>query len=286
MKFITNYMRQVNTWTAIAILALTGWLLDSLFWYFKTHPPTLRGFITYLGHSWYALLLLLAIFVILRLRRPSEPLSLTIYDERSQPIYHQGDFRLEGAVMEPILASFRGSIQERGLHHLKLPAGPIIYFLRQGGLTLVACFSGVPGQAQLDEGLRLLTQQEIPTEDLLRDLPPDVAALAANLLNAPVVRDLLVHLWSNHHLAMTPADWARWIGYNEIEVAKALESLECLALVHRLCACDMSFYRLTGDETLRARLAQFITWRGDWLRRANRVEQLVGSARARTETGR
>jgi hypothetical protein len=75
---------------------------------------------------------------------------------------------------------------------------------------------------------------------------------------------------------MTAADWARWIGYNEAEVAKALESLERLALVHRLCACDMIFYRLTGDETLQIRLAQFITWRGDWLRRAHRVEQLVG----------
>jgi hypothetical protein len=142
MKRIVDYLRQVNTWTAVAVLALTGWLFDSLFWYLETHPLTLAGFVTYLGHSWYALPLLAAIFVILRLRRPSELLSLTIYDERSQPIYHQGDFRLEETVLEPILTSFQGSIQESGLHHLKLPAGPVIYFLRQGGLTLGSAFLG------------------------------------------------------------------------------------------------------------------------------------------------
>lgn len=284
MKRITTYLRQVNTWMAIAILALAGWLLDSLFWYVETHLLTLTGFITYMGHSWYALPLLAAIFVILRLRRPSELLSLTIYDERGLPIHQQGDFRLEETVLEPLLASFRGTTQEGGLHHLNLPSGPVVYFLRQQGLALVACFSGPPPQAQLDEGLRLLEQQETPAEDLLRDLPFDVAALAATLLNAPVERDLLVHLWNHPRMAMMATELAGHVGHAEDEVTTALGNLDQLGLIQRLCACDMTFYRLTGDEAGRTRLDQFITWRGDWLKRAHRVEQLVGPVSSRPNT--
>ena len=276
MKHLIDYLRQVNTWTAIAILALLGWLIDSLFWFLETHPLTISGFVTYLSHSWYALPLLAAIFILLGLRRPSELLSLTIYDERGAPRYHQGEFRLEETVLGPILASFQGATQESRLHHLKLPTGPAIYFLRQGGLTLVACFSGPPRQAQLDE--RLLQQQETPTDDLLRDLPPDVAALAANLLNAPVERDLLLHLGSYRRMAVIAAGWAERIGHSEDDVACALEKLERLGLVQSQCACDLTFYRLTDDEVWLRRLEQFITWRGGWLRRAHQLEELVGPA--------
>ncbi len=276
MKRIRNYLSQVNTWTAIAILALTGWLLDSLFWFLETHPLTLTGFITFLVHSWYALVLVGAIFVILRLRRPSELLSLTIYDERGLPLHHQGNFRLEEVVLEPMLTSFRGATQTGGLHQLKLPTGPIIYFFRQGALTLVACFSGSPCQIQLDEGLRLIDQQEVPDEDLLGDLPPDVAALAVNLLKASVERELLVQLWAKRRIAMTAADWASWVGYGEHEVSGALENLAGLALVQHQCAGDLTFYRLTNNEALLRRLEEFIAWRANWLIRAHRVEQLVG----------
>lgn len=276
MKRIRNYLSQVHTWMAIAILALAGWLLDSLFWFLETHPLTLTGLITFLAHSWYALLLLGAIFVILRLRRPSELLSLTIYDERGLPLHHQGNFPLQEEVLEPMLASFRGATQTGGLHQLKLPTGPVIYFFRQGALTLVACFSGPPHQRQLDEGLRLIDQQEVPSEDLLGDLPLDVAALAVNLLKASVERELLVQLWAKPRIAMTAADWASQVGYGEHKATGALENLEGLALVQRQCAGDLTFYRLTNNEVLLRRLEEFIAWRGDWLFRARRVEQLVG----------
>lgn len=285
MKLITNYLRQVNTWTAIAVLALFGWLLDALLWYLESHPLTFAGFITYLGHSWYALLLLIAIFVILRLRRPSELLALTIYDERGLPIYHQGDFRLDESVLDPMLASFQGKPQPSGLHHIDLPHGPVIYFLRQGALTLVTCFSGPPRQAQLDEGLRLLQLQETPAEDLLRELPPDVAALAANLLNSPFERDLLLHLWSYPRMAMQATGWAEQVGHGEDDVASALVNLERLGLVQSRCACGLTFYRLTDDQVRLRRLAQFINWRGNWLKRARRVEQLVGPVGSRPNTG-
>lgn len=276
MKQILAYLHQVNTWTAIAGLALLGWLIDSLLWFLEGHSLTLAGLMTYLAHSWYALPLLAAIIIILRLRRPSELLALTIYDERGAPIYHQGDFRLEEAALVPIFASFRGTVRDSGLHHIELPTGSAVYFLRQGGLTMVACFSGPARPAQLETGLHLLQAQETPTEALLRDLPLDVAALAAKLLNAPVERDLLLHLWRNRRTAMTLTAWAGQIGHREGVVATAMENLEELALVQRQDVCDMSFYRLTGDETYLARLEQLINWRTDWLARAYRVEQLVG----------
>ncbi len=267
----------MNTWTAIAILALIGWLIDSLLWFLEAHPLSLVGFVTYLAHSWYALPLLIAIITILRLRRPSELLSLTIYDERGVPIHHQGDFRLEELVLEPIFSSFRGTAQDSGLHHIELPTGSAVYFLRKGGLTLVACFSGPARPAQLETGLHLLQKQKTPTDALLRNLPLNVAALAAKLLNAPVERDLLIHLWHNRRTAMTVADWAGQVEHGEAEVAAALNNLEQSALVRRQGVCGLTFYRLTDDETYLAQLEQFITWRTDWLTRARRVEQLVGT---------
>ncbi|MFQ5595823.1 MAG: hypothetical protein ACE5HA_16880 [Anaerolineae bacterium] len=267
----------MNTWTAVAILALLGWLIDSLLWFLETHSLTVAGFATYLSHSWYALPLLAAIYTILRLRRPSELLSLTIYDERGLPIRRQGDLRLAESVLAPVLSSFRGMAQDDGLHRLELPSGATVYFLRQGALTLVACFSGPARPAQLAAGLRLLRGSAPPTEDLLRDLSPDVAALTARLLKASVERDLLTYLGANRQVAMTAADLAGQVERTAGEVFSALGNLERLGLVHRQPACDLTFYRLTDDERWLTRLDKFIAWRTDWLARARRLEQLVGS---------
>ena len=48
MKRMMDYLCRVNAWTAIAILALSGWLIDSLLWFLETHPPTIAGFAIYL----------------------------------------------------------------------------------------------------------------------------------------------------------------------------------------------------------------------------------------------
>ncbi len=279
MKRVIDFLRRANSWAVIAFLALIGWLIDSLLWFLETHPLTGTGFLNYLSHSWYALPLLVAIVIILRVRRPSKLLSLTIYDERGVPIHRQGDFQLlEESVLRPIQSSFYGTGQGAGLHRIDLPSGLAVYFLRQGALTLVACFSGPPRPAQLEEGLRLLQQEQPPTEDLLRDLSPDVAALTASLLNAPVERDLLTYLSSHRQVAMTATDLAGQVGQAESTVTSALQNLERLTLIRRQHVIDMTFYRLTDDETWLARLDQFIDWRVGWLVRARRVEQLVGPA--------
>jgi hypothetical protein len=189
------------------------------------------------------------------------------------------DYEEGFAIQDKVVAALASPVA--GWKVMAVPNGPVIYFLRQGALTLLACFSGPPRQAQLDEGLQLLQLQETPAEDLLRDLPPDVAALAANLLNSPLERDLLLQLWSYPRMAMQATGWAEQVGYSEDDVASALASLEQLSLVQSRCACDLTFYRLTDDEVRLRRLAQFITWRGNWLRRAQRVEQLVGPVSSR-----
>jgi hypothetical protein len=276
VKRLADNLRWANSWAAIAVVALIGWLADSLLWFLETHSFTGAGLVAFLSHSWYALPLLIAIFVILRLRQPSELLSLMIYDEQGRLIHRQGDFQLEESVLAPMLASLRSAARGDGLHHIDLPSGTCVYFLRQGAWTLVACFSGQPRPAQLEEGVRLLRQQGPPAEDLLRDLPPDVAALTASLLSAPAARDLLTFLWNHRKVAMTAADLAGQVGHAEGEVVLALDNLECLALVHRQCVCYMTFYRLTDDQARLGRLDQFIAWRVDWLAHAHRVEQLVG----------
>lgn len=285
MKQIAASLHWVNTWTAVAVLALAGWLIDSLLWYLETHALTLAGFGTFLLHSWYALPLLAAIFIILRLRPSSELLSLIVYDERGAAIHRQGDCRLETSVLQPMLVSFNSTAKQQGFHHLELSTGAVIYFLRQGGLTLVACFSGPPPQSQLKAGLRLLNAQGMPSEDLLRDLPLDVAVLTVPLLSDPVMRDLLVQLGSRRQTTMTAADWASQIGCGELEAADGLEKLEELGLVHGRTVLDMTFYRLTEDEERLRRLDHFITWRNGWLNRADRVVQLVGPANQPTIQG-
>ena len=93
---------------AIAILALAGWLIDSLTWFVRDHPMNLAGVALFLSHAWYAFPVLAAMLVIVRLRRPAKLLALTIYDQRGVPIHHQGDFQLDKAVLAPMLASFWG----------------------------------------------------------------------------------------------------------------------------------------------------------------------------------
>lgn len=277
MKQILNYLRRVNTWTAIAVLALTGWLIDSFLWFLEGHTLTIAGVTTFLAHSWYALPLLVAIILILRLRRPSALLSLTLYDERGIPVHYEGDFKLGEAVMTPILTSFKGVTTTDELHSLELPTGSIVYFLRQGGLTLVACFSGPVHSHQLEPGLNLLIARSSLTETLLRDLPVDVAALAARLLNAPVERDLLILLWQYQLMAMTIEAWAQKINYSSKVVAAAMHNLERLTLVDCQNIGDMTFYRLTNNDVKLERLEHFITWRTGWLTRAHRVEELIGT---------
>lgn len=279
MKRIVNYLSQVNTWAALTILAIAGWLLNSLFWFLETHSLTVAGVVTYLAHSWYVLLLLGAIFIILHLRRSAELLSLTIYDEQGAPIHHQGDFPLEANISGPIFASFKGTIRATGLHCLELPTGSTIYFLHQGGLIIVAIFSGAVRPHQLKGMSPLERKTELVSESLLCDLPIDVAALAAYLLNASVERDLLTYLWRHPQVAMTAADLAGMTGYGEDEVTKALTTLEQLSLICRQQVSDITFYRLTADEIWLGRLERFIAWRGDWLAHAQRVEQFVGPAK-------
>jgi len=272
-----GFLRRINTWMAIAVLAMVGWLVDSLLWFLQQHSWTVAGFLQYLSHSWYVLPLLVAVLVIWRLRRESELLALTIYDQQGSPIYHQGDFRLDEAVLSPLFASCRGVVQGSYLHRIDLPTGATAYFFRQGMVTLVACFSGLPRPAQLQDQLRSLHRQELPTEDLLRDLPPDVAALATSLLNLPVERDLLTYLSANSRMAITAADLAWQIKREQILVKRALDNLERLALVRRQLVQDLTFYRLTDDQVWLARLARLAGWRVDCLAHCRRVEQIIGA---------
>jgi len=276
-RYIIEFLRRANTWMVIAVLVLTGWLIDSFLWVLEGHSLTVIGVTTFLAHSWYALPILAAIILILRLRRPSKLLSLTIYDERGVPVHYQGEFTLDKAVMTPILTSFETTGVTNELHHLELPTGSIVYFLRQGGLTLVACYSGPVHSHQLEPGLDLLKGRATSTEPLLRDLPVDAAVLAARLLNAPVERDLLILLWRFRRTAMTIEAWAQKINYDNKLVVAAMHNLEHLTLVDRQTIGDMTFYRLTNDEVKQERLEHFITWRTGWLTRANRVEELVGA---------
>ncbi|MBI3942826.1 MAG: hypothetical protein HY326_07410, partial [Chloroflexi bacterium] len=264
------------TWVMIAIVALVGWLTDELLMFLTMHPISIDGVSAWLSHAWYAIPILGALFLLTHFRPRPELLSLTIYDESGLPIHREGDFHLDKAVADATLLSFRGIGRREGLHRIDLSSGPVVYFLRERGLTLMACFSAPVREQQLAAGVQLLRNKQQIGEEMLSGLTPEVAALAINMLTSPAKRDLVDFLWHHHRTALTAGDLAAYIGVPEESTIEALAGLVELGIVQHFCACDLDFYRLTTDKELLERLSLFFVWQDSWVERAQWMERTVG----------
>jgi hypothetical protein len=276
-------LHQVNTWLIIAWLALAGWTVDALRMFLDMHATLRAGtsaaLSTSLGafasHFWYAVPMTIAIIVFTRLQPRAKLLGLAAYDEAGRLVHHQGDFHLDELTVSGMLTALRTNNQQ-GLHGFTLPSGANVYFVRQGGLTLMVSFSGPASPQELTVSVQQLRLDRLPTFDLLDGLEPPVAALAANVLTSPVKRDVLAFFRQRRQTAIEAGDLAYWVNAQEDEVIRVLGELAELGLVQPQCVCDTTFYRLNHDPEVMTHLDRLFAWRNEWQMTLDRLEQTIG----------
>lgn len=273
---IVARLRQANTWLIVAILALSGWTVDALRMFLAMHPTPQAGLGAFASHFWYALPVLAAILILNRLHRQSRLLALTVYDETGRAVQHAGDFRLDEAITQAMLTSFKGGIQGDGLHHLDLLSGARVYFLHEGGRTVLACFSAPATADQVSRQIEYAPDAVGGVYDLLDGLPPEVAAVAANVIGRTAEQEVLSFFRQHSQTAITADDLAHWTCQPTISIENALDRLRRLRLVQRQHLGGQTFYRLSQDERCRGCLEQLFTWQDRWRAQARRVEELVG----------
>ena len=266
---------QVNTWLIIALLALAGWTIDALRLFLNMHESLRTGLGAFASHFWYALPMTVAIVVLTRLQPRARLLGLAAYDEAGRLVHRRGEFQPEELTISGMLAALRSNGQ-RGLHGITLPSGTSVYFIREGGGTLMASFSGPALPQKLAAGVQKLRAEIPPAFDLLDGLEPPVAALAANVLASPVKRNVLGFFHRYGQTAIQVGDLAYWVDADEGEVRQVLDGLAELGLVQRLYACGLTFYELNRDQEVLTRLDELFAWQGKWQTQLHRLERMIG----------
>ncbi len=269
---------QANTWLIIALLALVGWTIDALRLFLDMHETLWAGLGAFASHFWYAVPMAIAILVLTRLQPRAKLLSLAAYDETGRLVYHEGDFHLDRLTVHSMLAALRNSGQW-GLHGFTLPSGVSVYFLREGGLTLMISFSAPASPQELATSAQKLRAEIAPTFDLFDGLEPTVAALAVNVLGSPVKRNILSFFRRYGQTAIQANDLAYWVDADEEELSNALEELTELGLIQRQCVCESTFYRLNGDPEIASCLDRLFAWRDKWQTTLERLERTIGRER-------
>jgi DNA-binding transcriptional ArsR family regulator len=265
-----------DTWLIIALLALAGWTLDAALMFLAMHDSPSTGLVDFARHFWYAVPMTLAIVALSRLKARPELLGLTVYDEAGRVVHKHGDFHLDELAETGMLAALR-SQGSRGLYSLALPTGPRMYFLRDGGLTWVLCFSGPASPEELRASVQG-RRSELPhaSFDLLFGLEPATAALAANLLSSPIKRATLAFLHLYKLMSIQVDDLAYRLRRGETEVTQALDDLVALGVVESECACDRTFYRLNREPAVLARLEDLFAWQGRWETDLRKLSDALG----------
>lgn len=266
---------QANSWLVIALLALGGWTLDALRLFLAMHDTLQAGLGAFASHFWYAVPMGIAIIVLTRLQPRPRLLGVAAYDEIGRLVHHEGDFSLDSLTVKGVLAALRHH-GPHGLHGITLPSGASVYFVRDGGATLVLSFTAPPSSQELAAGIQRLRADTPMALDLLRGLEPKVAALAANLLSSPVKRTLLAFFRQWGHSGVELGDVAHWVGAGDEEVEQPLGDLIDLGLVQRQTVGDFTFYRLTRDEEATELLDEVFAWQEKWHAQRERLERMIG----------
>lgn len=277
--------RQVNTWLLVALLALGTLVFDSLRYYLELHQTVWTGFRAFASHFWYAVPLTIAIIVLTRLQPQVQLLGLAAYDEVGRLVQQQGDIHLDELTVRNMLTAQRAN-GKQGLHSLTLPSGANVYFVREGGRTLLLSFSGPAPPQALTAGVEKLRGQMPTTFDLLDGLEPPVAALAANLLTSPLKSRVLDFFHQHDRTAIQVSDLEYWMNAPEDQVKRVLQELTDLGLVECQSICDCAFYRLHQGAEVSFRLDRLFAWRRQWQVAFGRVEQILGHDRDGADGGR
>lgn len=265
--------RHTNTWLIIATLALAGWTIDALRMALGMHGTEWPGPATVISHFWYIVPIAVALLVLRRLRPTTKLLGLALYDEAGRMIHRQGHIDPDELTAIALRLATPGPNQH-GLHGVQLPSGNYIYFVRQGGCTIILCFSG-PASVREAENYVQRLHEKTPAFDLLAELQPPVAALATELLASPVKRSVLIFFREHDHLAIGRDDLAYRLQIDPAEVAAALDQLVARGMIARQTACDLTFYQLQRTPEVVALLDAVFAWRERWQTQAHRLEQMI-----------
>ena len=128
--------------------------------------------------------------------------------------------------------------------------------------------------------LRFLSARVAPRpnfDTLAHTLRPQVRTLALQVLSSEAMSGLLALLRQRPGSSMTAHDLALSIRKDIGEVEEALAGLQALGLVEKQCACDLTFYRLTGNAEPLGYLDELEAWRADWLSHAGRLAEAAGT---------
>ena len=175
---------------------------------------------------------------------------------------------IAGWLVDSVLAAFqmhraRGDDLSVHLYHFwYLPPliGLALWLLRKRLRTLGARVAGRP-----------------TLDTLAHTLRPEVRTLALQILASDAMSALLALLRQRPGSSMTAYDMALTIRKDPDEVEGALAGLQAIGLVETQCACDLTFYRLTGSAELLGYLDELEAWRADWLSHADRLAEAAGA---------
>jgi hypothetical protein len=274
MEWLRHRLARTDTWLVIAILALGGWTLDAVRFFLGMHDSLFVGFGAFASHFWFALPVAVAIMVLARSQPRTRLLGVAAYDEAGREVYHQGDFHLDALNVRTLLGPSHG--RERGLHTVTLPSGARVYFLKEGGSTILLSFSGAASLEEVTAGREQVRRSLAGNLELLEGLRPEVALLATALLRSPVYRRTL-SFFSEHERATVPLEEAiARVGGVENEVRGAIQALIEVGLVECQTVCELVFCRLARDPAQQMLLDELIAWQEQWQEKRRRLEYLVG----------
>lgn len=273
-KRLKGNLGNANIWLVIALLTLAGWSVDALWMFLEMHQTFSAGLGAFASHFWYAVPMILAVVVLTRLKTDPTLLGVAIYDETGRLIEREGDFYLDELTEQGMLAALRDGSSSAS-HSFQLPSGASVYFVREGGRTLVLSFSGPVSSQRVASNVERW-RVDGPAFDLLQDLEPPVAALAANLLASPLKRRVLIFLRRHSHSAIQSRDLAYWVDADEEDVGTVLEEFLTMGLLERERVCGLTFYRPNQTSEIRRYVDTLFRWRFQWQTALEQMENVIG----------
>lgn len=113
-------------------------------------------------------------------------------------------------------------------------------------------------------------------EHLAAELSPAVQVLARQIVAAPTQATLLAQFRAYPTTAHLSDDLTQQIGQPLPVVEAALAALVAAGLLEPICACDLTFYRLTQDPERLQCLAELAAWQETWLEHGSGLLAGVG----------
>lgn len=107
-------------------------------------------------------------------------------------------------------------------------------------------------------------------------LRPDVKQLALELTRSQSGAAVMSYFLLHPTTLLLTHDLAASVGYEHDEIQRELDRLAGLGLVRQQRACELAFYGLTQDKSVRSRLVEVSTWQQGWQEQARQLAKVAG----------